>query len=134
MVYGMKMKTKKLKTKYDRRRALNCTLIEESKNHPSYFKYDVTIGEKDGTLHKQPAYGKDMQDALSRLMKKEMTVKIERKIESNTGWIFLIWLVMMGTPAVLIDTGTPWFLLYIFGSVILLFAVLAWWYNYVNKQ
>jgi hypothetical protein len=41
----------KLKMKYDRRRALNCTLIEKSKSHPGYFKYDVTIGEKDGTVH-----------------------------------------------------------------------------------
>jgi len=122
------------KTKYDRRRALNCTLIEESKNHPGYFKYDVTIGEKDGTLHKQPAYGKDMQGALSRLLNKERTVKVEKKLEHNTGWVFVIWLVLMGTPAVFADHGTPWFLAYTFGSVMVLIGVLTWWYNYVDKK
>ena len=122
------------KTKYDRRRALNCTLIEESKNHPGYFKYDVTIGEKDGTLHKQPAYGKDMQGALSRLLNKERTVKVEKKLEHNTGWVFVIWLVLMGTPAVFADHSTPWFLAYTFGSVMVLIGVLTWWYNYVDKK
>ena len=46
----------KLKMKYDRRRALNCTLIEKSNSHPGYFKYDVTISEKDGTIHQQPYF------------------------------------------------------------------------------
>jgi hypothetical protein len=54
------------KYKFDRRRALKCTFVEKSKNNPGYLKYLVTIGEKDGTKHTQPVYGKDMQDALSR--------------------------------------------------------------------
>ena len=93
----------------------------------------MTIGEKDGTKHTQPAYGKDMQDALSRLINKERTVKVERKLESNTGLIFLIWLLVMGTPAFFVEHHTPWFLLYTFGSLILLMLVAAWWYNYIKK-
>ena len=127
-------KMKKLKTKYNRRRALNCTLVEKSISHPEYFKYDVTIGEKDGTVHTEPAYGKDMQDALSRLINKERTVKVERKIENNTGWIFLIWLLVMGTPAFFTDTSSPWFLAYTFGSVLVLLGGATWWYNYINKS
>ena len=121
------------KSKYNRRRAIDCKLIEKSKSNPGYCKYNITIAELDGTVHTQPAYGKDMQDALSRLMKKEMTVKVEKKLENNTGWIFLIWLVLMGTPAILLDTHTPWFLVYIFSAVIVLVVVLTWWYNHVNK-
>ena len=121
------------KSKYNRRRAIDCKLIERSKSNPGYCKYNITIAELDGTVHTQPAYGKDMQDALSRLMKKEMTVKVEKKLENNTGWIFLIWLVLMGTPAILLDTQTPWFLVYIFGAVVVLVVVLTWWYNHVNK-
>ena len=34
----------------------------------------ITIAEMDGTIHKQPAYGTDMQSALSRLLKQELTV------------------------------------------------------------
>ena len=126
-------KMKKLKTKYNRRRALNCTLVEKSISHPEYFKYDVTIGEKDGTVHTEPAYGKDMQDALSRLMNQELTVKVEQKLENHTGLLFLAWLIAMGAPAFFVDTHTPWFLLYTFASLILVMIVAAWWYSYIRK-
>ena len=69
------------KSKYQRRRAIDCKLVARSKANPGYCKYMITIAELDGTVHKQPAYGKDMQDALSRLMNTERTVKIERKLE-----------------------------------------------------
>ena len=121
------------KSKYTRRRAIDCKLIERSKSNPGYCKYMITIAELDGTIHKQPAYGKDMQDALSRLMNKEMTVKVERKLEANTGLIFLIWLIAMGTPAFFVEHHTPWFLLYTFGSVILLMVLGGLWYNYIKK-
>ena len=121
------------KSKYTRRRAIDCKLIERSKSNPGYCKYMITIAELDGTVHKQPAYGKDMQDALSRLMNKEMTVKVERKLESNTGLIFLLWLIAMGTPAFFVVHHTPWFLLYTFGSVILLMVLGGLWYNYIKK-
>ena len=60
--------------KYDKRRALFCKLIKKSDTHDGYYKYLVTIGEKDGTTYNQPVYGRDMQDAISRLIKKELTV------------------------------------------------------------
>ena len=93
----------------------------------------VTVGEKDGTIWKQPVYGKDMQDALSRVIKKELTVKVERKLETNVGLIFLTWLAVMGAPAFFADTSSPWFLLYTFGSIVLLTVVSIWWYSHVNK-
>jgi len=125
---------KKLKTKYNRRRALNCTLVEKSISHPEYFKYDVTIGEKDGTVHTEPAYGKDMQDALSRLINKERTVKVEKKIENNVLWILLIWAAIMGWPTLITDGGSPMYILYMFISVITMFGLAALWYNYINKK
>jgi len=121
------------KYKFNRRRALECKFVEKSKNNPGYLKYMVTIGEKDGTKHTQPAYGKDMQDALSRLINKERTVKVERKLESNTGLIFLVWLLCMGTPAFFVEHHTPWFLVYTMGSIFVLMMVAIWWYSYVNK-
>ena len=121
------------KSKYSRRRAIDCKIVEKSKKYPGYCKYIVTIAELDGTIHKQPAYGKDMQDALSRLLKKELTVKVERKLETHTGFLFLAWLIAMGAPAFFVDTHTPWFLLYTFASLILLMIVAGWWYSHVNK-
>tara|TARA_Y100001968_G_scaffold333514_1_gene396833 strand:+ start:3810 stop:4199 length:390 start_codon:yes stop_codon:yes gene_type:complete len=69
--------------KSNRRKAIDCKLIEESASNPGYFKYMVTIQEIDGTINQQPAYGVDMQDAIKRLVRSEnadMVVKIvERK-------------------------------------------------------
>ena len=122
------------KYKFNRRRALECKFVEKSKNNPGYLKYMVTIGEKDGTKHTQPVYGKDMQDALSRLINKERTVKVERKLETNVGLIFVLWLLMMGTPAALFGgENTPWILVYTFGSIMAIMGVCGLWYNYIRK-
>ena len=122
------------KSKYTRRRAIDCKIIARSKSNPGYCKYMITIAELDGTIHKQPAYGKDMQGALSRLMNTERTVKVEKKLENNTGLIFLAWLLLMGGPAMIFGAGnTPWMLLYTFGTIITLMAVAGIWYNYIKK-
>ena len=123
----------KVKNKYDRRRAIECKLLKKSDTHKGYAKYMITIGEKDGTIHKQPAYGKDMQDALSRLLKQELTVKVERKMETNTGWIFISWLICMGWPALLLNHDSPKLLIYGIGSVMVLFVIAAWWYWHIKK-
>jgi hypothetical protein len=122
------------KHKFNRRRALECRFVEKSKSNPGYLKYMVTIGEKDGTKHTQPVYGKDMQDALSRLINKELTVKVERKLETSTGFVFLVWLLIIGTLTVLLGTmNTPWILVYTFGTIIGAMLISILWYSYVNK-
>ena len=83
------------KYKFNRRRALECKFVEKSKKNPGYLKYMVTIGEKDGTKHTQPVYGKDMQDALSRLINKELTKKVENKLETSTGFVFVAWVTLI---------------------------------------
>jgi len=120
---------------YDKRRALFCKLIKKSDTHDGYYKYLVTIGEKDGTIHKQPVYGRDMQDAISRLIKKELTVKVEKKLE--TGWIFVAWLIAMAWPAVIfgingVEDNPMWIALSL-GSVFIMTMIAVWWYSYVNK-
>jgi hypothetical protein len=127
----MKMK----KSKYERRRAIDCQLLEKSKTHKGYCKYLVTIAEKDGTIHKQPCYGKDMQDALSRLINTERTIKIEKKIEKNSFIFFLIWMAIMAAPVMIHGdiTYTPWFILYMFGSFTAMFLAAGLWQSYLEK-
>ena len=124
----------KSKSKYTKRRAIDCKLIRKSKSNPGYCKYMITIAEMDGTIHKQPAYGRDMQGALSRLLNKELTVKVERKLETNTGLIFLSWLVIMGVPAIFFGAqNTPYYLAATFGSIVMIMIVGTLWYNYITK-
>ena len=128
-------KRKPRKWKYDRRRAMKCVLLEKSKNHEGYCKYEVTIGEKDGTVHKQPAYGTDMQDALSRLINTERTVKVEKKLERNPFLFFVVWLALMALPVIWYGdiTYTPWFVLYMFVSFTTIFLVAGLWHSYLEK-
>lgn len=58
-----------------RRKAIDAKLIEESKTSPGYFKFQFTILELDGTKNIIPAYGRDMEDALERLVWVERTEK-----------------------------------------------------------
>ena len=122
------------RSKYTKRRAIECKIVGRSKSNPGYCKYMITVAEMDGTIHKQPAYGKDMQGALSRLMNRELTVKVEKKLETNTGLIFIAWLLLMGTPAIIFGAqDTPWYLALTFGTIIMLMAVASLWYNYIKK-
>ena len=121
--------------KYDKRRALFCKLVGKSDSNEGYYKYLVTIGEKDGSIHNQPVYGRDMQDAISRLIKKELTVKIEKKLE--TGWVFFAWLFAMSWPAAIFGVngieGNPVWIALSLGSVFVVTIVAILWYNHVNK-
>jgi hypothetical protein len=63
----------------NRRRAIHATLVRESKDNPGYFRYNITIKEKDGTIHDVPAYGKDMEDALERLVWNERIDSVAEK-------------------------------------------------------
>ena len=52
-------------TNTNKRKAIFCKLVRPSNSNPGYFKYEVVIQETDGSTNTQPAYGKDMQDAIS---------------------------------------------------------------------
>ena len=124
-----------IKTKYDRRRAIECKMERKSNSNPGYFKYNITIREKNGAIHTEPAYGKDMQDALSRLINTERTVKIERKLERNPFLFFITWMTVMAIPVLIHGnmTYTPWFVVYMFVSFTALFAITGWWQHYLDK-
>ena len=124
-----------MKSKYNRRRAIKCEILKKSSSHKDYCKYKITICELDGTVHSEVAYGKDMQDALSRLINTERTIKVEKKLERNPLIFFLFWMVLMAIPAIIYGdlTYTPWFVMYMFASFILLFAITGWWQNYLEK-
>jgi hypothetical protein len=123
------------KLKYDKRRAIDCKLLKRSTTHDGYCKYMVTIGEKDGTTHQQPVYGKDMQDALSRLIWSERTEKVVKVAEKGDGLpIIALILLVLTIPAVYTAmTDNPIYLLWTLGILVVGFTVTSLWDNYVDK-
>jgi len=62
-----------------KRRAINASLRKESQTFDGWLKYEVEIQNPDGTTEMIPAYGKDLQDALSRVVHDEKVVKLEKR-------------------------------------------------------
>ena len=67
----------------------------DSESAPGFNKYFITIREVDGTETKVPAYGRDMQDALSRLVKTERTEKFVETTERVPDFVYI--LLFLGT-------------------------------------
>ena len=74
-----------------KRKAVQAELRKESETFEGWLKYEVTIQNTDGTFETVPAYGKDLQDALSRVVHDERVLKIERKTKRIPD---LIWVVL----------------------------------------
>lgn len=82
-----------------KRKVVRAELRKESETFPDYFKYELDIQEEDGSVTKKvPAYGKDLQDALSRVVHDEKVEVISKKIEIIPwwGWV-LIWFAYLST-------------------------------------
>ena len=117
-----------------RRKAIDCTLIRESKDHPGYFKYQVTIQEIDGTTHVVPAYGKDMQDAIERLVWKERIDKISNKritIISNV--VFLLG-VIAAAGSIAVTHDEPFWIAVGMGVIAGAVVVTSGISKYINKK
>ena len=82
-----------------RRKAIDCKMIGPSNSSPGYFKYEVTIEEESGKIHKEPAYGLDMQDAISRLVWTERVEKVNPK--ANIVIIICAWLTSIIVPSII---------------------------------
>jgi len=81
-----------------RRKAIDCKLIGESKTSPGYYKYAVTIQEKDSSINTIPCYGYDMQDAIRRLIHNERSQKVVNIINRNEWTFTLLWLIAVIIP------------------------------------
>jgi hypothetical protein len=78
---------------------------KDSNAFPDWMKYEITILNEDGTEEKIPAYGKDLQDALERVVHDKRVETVEKTVEKAPSWIWLLtWISYMGTTATLAVT------------------------------
>ncbi len=94
-----------------RRKAIDCKMVGPSTTSPGYFKYEITIQEESGKIHVEPAYGIDMQDAISRLVWSERIEKVDPK--ANLLITVLAWITTLIVPSIIaFRTNKPaWILL-----------------------
>ena len=79
---------KKVKMK---QKVINVSYRKDSNTFPDWMKYEVEILNEDGTTNKIPAYGKDLQDALSRVVHDQKVEKLEQKAKRIPD---LVWVVL----------------------------------------
>ena len=70
---------------------LNVTYRKDSETFPKWMKYEVEILNEDGTTQLIPAYGKDLQDALSRVVHDKRVDKVENKVKRIPD---LVWVIL----------------------------------------
>ena len=94
---------------------------KESESFPDWMKFEITLLNEDGSEEVVPAYGKDLQHALSRVVKSRKAEKV-KKIPQEV-WILLtfLYVTMISIPANL--TKNPmWVILGLAGMAALLFG------------
>lgn len=95
-----------VKTPKPRRMAIQAEWQRDSESAPGFNKYFITIREIDGTEVRVPAYGRDMQDALSRIVKRERTEKLVETTERIPDFVYvLLFLGTLGVGATLSTTA-----------------------------
>jgi hypothetical protein len=73
-----------------KKKAIKVEYRKDSESFPEWLKYEITILNEDGTTDKVPAYGKDLQDALSRVVHDERAEKIQSKTNLIPWWAWVI--------------------------------------------
>jgi hypothetical protein len=102
---------------------------KDSKSFPNWMRYEITLLYENGKTEKIPAYGKDLQDALGRVVHDQKVNKISKRFERIPLYIWLIlWFSYLGVIVGIHSiTNNHWvFIGGIIGIGVLL-ASLNWW-------
>ena len=68
-----------------KQKVINVSYRKDSQTFPEWMKYEIELLNEDGTTEKIPAYGKDLQDALSRVVHDFKVEKIEEQTNLFSG-------------------------------------------------
>ena len=123
-----------------KRRAVHAELRKQSQAFDGWLKYEITIENTDGSIEKVPAYGKDLQDALSRVVHDERVEKIESKIIKKVpeaGWA-IAWILGLSliVTSMYYNFTEKYIGVYLVGAIIAYaFATLSVsnWFNLRNR-
>lgn len=74
-----------------KQKVINVTYRKDSQTFPKWMKYEVEILHEDGTTQLIPAYGKDLQDALSRVVHDNRVDKVESRVKRIPD---LVWAIL----------------------------------------
>jgi hypothetical protein len=124
-----------------KQKVINVTYRKDSQHFPDWMKYEVTILNEDGTTQVIPAYGKDLQDALSRVVHDKKVEKIEKKAKRipDIVWVVLWFGYILGWTMLTYEVSpyTKFNGLFFVGGIALITGVTVWlktWFRLRNRD
>jgi len=73
-----------------KQKVINVTYRKDSVSFNEWMKYEVTLIDEEGQTQVIPAYGKDLQDALSRVVHDKKVVEVEKRVRRIPEIIWVI--------------------------------------------
>jgi hypothetical protein len=73
-----------------KQKVINATYRKDSNTFPEWLKYEFELLNEDGTTSKIPAYGKDLQDALSRVVHDKKVVAVEKRTKRIPTMVWVV--------------------------------------------
>jgi hypothetical protein len=105
---------------------------KSSETFPEWMKYEVTLLNKDGSTEVIPAYGKDLQHALSRIVKGRRVEVIEKKTKNipTEVWVALVFLyiALISIPAE-VQSNPLWLIFGLVGLGVVFFGLRTFFRN-----
>ena len=120
-----------------KRKAINASLRKESQTFEGWLKYEVEIQNEDGTTEMVPAYGKDLQDALSRVVHDERVVKLERRAKRipDIVWVTLWFGYILGWTILTYEVSANKFEgIFFVGGIALVTGVTVWAKSWFRRR
>jgi hypothetical protein len=121
-----------------KRKAIHAELRKESQTFDGWLKYEVTIQNEDGSTEKVPAYGKDLQDALSRVVHDEKVQKLEKRTKRIPDLVWaVLWFGYMFGWTMLTYEVSPYDKfdgLFFVGGIALITGVTVWAKSWFRKR
>lgn len=98
---------------------------KESESFPDWMKYEITLLNQDGSEELIPAYGKDLQHALSRVVKSRKVEKV-KKIPQEV-WVVAILLYITAISIPANETKNPlWVIVGLAGMAAIILGYRYW--------
>lgn len=124
-----------------KQKVINVTYRKDSKTFPDWLKYEVEFLNEDGSTSKIPAYGKDLQDALSRVVHDQKVEKIEKQTKRipDIVWVILWFGYILGWTMLTYEVSpyAKFNGLFFIGGIALITGVTVWakaWFRKRNRD
>jgi len=112
-----------------KKKIINVTYRKESISFPDWMKYEITILNEDGSETIIPAYGKDLEDALSRVKHDTRVEIVQNTAKKIPGlfWVVMWLLYMSGLTILHYEVDEPMIILGGLSFAGFLVIFVQWW-------